>query len=349
MPPVAHLFNPQNDLALAAGLEAYTPPGAAARFASAGALLPAWWAAEGDVVIAPGQHEQADMLRRRFGLKFETDGAERCAVASPWGWSANAAWILARHGVSPGAIPQPSLISEIRQLSHRRTAMTLRSALGAEPGFEVTDVAQARGIIEAHGGRMFAKSPWSCSGRGVVPLHDMTVDSALTVIAGMIRRQGSAMLERAWPAGRDMAALFMADGSGRMTHCGWSLTDCGPSGTYLGNMVAPQWKIKGIIASLTDFNALSATVRRLGSALGDMLRDCAYSGPLGVDMLIAPDGTVNPCIELNLRRTMGFAAIDIHRRLDIEGRLMMCAPVDGHTIMLCPPAQGFSIGVAVSR
>lgn len=346
--PVARLFNPQNDLALAAGLEAYTPPRSAARFAGAGALLPAWWAAEGDTVIAPGKSGQAEMLRRRYGLRFELDGAERCTAAEPWGWSANAAWILKKHGVSTGALPSARTLDNIRQLSHRRTAMTLRSALAAEPGFEVTDTESARAIIEAHGGRMFAKSPWSCSGRGVVPLHGMPVASALTVIAGIIRRQGSAMLERAWPAGRDMAALFMAGESG-VTHCGWSLTECSPAGAYLGNIVAAQWRIEETIGSLTEMASLRATVKRLETALGELLRGSGYGGPLGVDMLIAPDGAVNPCIELNLRRTMGFAAIDIHRRLGAEGVLTMCAPEGCDTLMLCPPEQGFSIGLVKRR
>ena len=342
--PTAHLFNPQNDLALAAGTGAYTPPKSAARFAMAGALLPAWWADEGDTVIAPAMEEQAQWMRRRYGLRFGLGGAERCDAARPWGWSANAAWIMAKQGVPSEAIPLPSTLDSLRRLSHRRTAMALRSALGVEPGFEVTDTESARAIIEAHGGMMFAKSPWSCSGRGVMPLRGMNLDTALTFIAGIIHRQGSAMLESAWAAGRDMAALFMAGESG-VAHCGWSLTECSPSGAYMGNVVAPQWRIEETIGSITDMAALRATVSRLESALGELLRGSGYSGPLGVDMLIAPDGAVNPCIELNLRRTMGFAAMDIHRRIGAEGMLTMCAPQSSDTLMLCPPGHGFSIGI----
>ena len=30
-----------------------------------------------------------------------------------------------------------------------------------------------------------------------------------------------------------------------------------------------------------------------------------YSGPLGIDMLATGDGRINPCVEMNLRMTMG--------------------------------------------
>ena len=40
-----HIFNPENDLALAANVARYTPPPAAVSLRLSGALLPLWWAA----------------------------------------------------------------------------------------------------------------------------------------------------------------------------------------------------------------------------------------------------------------------------------------------------------------
>ena len=48
-----HLFNPENDLALALGCRHYTPPPHAVAIHNAGALLPMWWAEKEDRVIAP--------------------------------------------------------------------------------------------------------------------------------------------------------------------------------------------------------------------------------------------------------------------------------------------------------
>lgn len=86
-----HLFNPENDLALAQGTVCYTPPSHAAALHRAGALLPAWWAAEGDAIIAPP--EMAGELRElheRYGLKGEIVSCPDGLMPDPWGWSADA-------------------------------------------------------------------------------------------------------------------------------------------------------------------------------------------------------------------------------------------------------------------
>ena len=68
------------------------------------------------------------------------------------------------------------------------------------------------------------------------------------------------------------------------------------------------------------------------------------TGPLGVDMLAGNDGTLNPCIELNLRRTMGFVARDVFNRLHEEGRLVMNA--GERDLHLCRRHGAFCIGIS---
>lgn len=335
--PALHLFNPQNDLALAAGTVAYTPPGPAAAFARAGAVLPAWWADEGDVVMAPS--DDTEWLRRVHGISVEHRGARFCTEGKPWGWSANAARIMQRAGLPAGALP-PHL-GALRGLSHRRTAMALRRALGVDTGAEVATRQEAAAYLAGAGGRVFAKSPWSCSGRGVIPLGHMPAERALDAVEGIIRRQGSAMLEHDSGKGLDFAALF-ASRDGRVDFEGWSVFQSSDAGAYGGNVVAPQERLRNIIGRHTDISAVERAVSLLAEAL---TREVAplYSGPIGIDMLAAADGHLNPCIEMNLRRTMGFVARDVAARLDIEGRLVMTAGPDD--VLLCPPSSGFSIGI----
>ena len=69
---VLHLFNPENDLALAADMACYTPPPAAVRLRSRGALLPLWFASEGDLIMAPPELEASALrLRDEYGLSGE--------------------------------------------------------------------------------------------------------------------------------------------------------------------------------------------------------------------------------------------------------------------------------------
>lgn len=344
--PTLRLFNPQNDLALAAGLRAYTPPGPAAAFAAAGALLPAWWSAEDDIIaVSAGLAGDAQWLRREYGLSVETTGGENADALDPWGWSVNAAAILASHGARHELLPDIESLDTLRRLSHRRTAMTLRRALGVDEGTEITCTDDAREYLRRNNGQVFAKSPWSCSGRGVVPLMSMPPDKATEIIAGIIRRQGSAMLECATSPGTDFAALFECrDGKARFT--GWSVFESSTAGAYSGNLVASQATLRTLLAERTDIQELDSTITILVKALDNTVAPY-YTGPAGIDMLIGADGTINPCIELNLRRTMGFVARDVHARLGVEGRLVMTAGRDA--IKLCRPRGRFCIGVDISR
>lgn len=244
--------------------------------------------------------------------------------------------------MSPAVLPSEFDIEHYRDLSHRKTAMKVRALLGVFPGYLATDLDAARQIIDKRGMRLYAKSPWSCSGRGVMPLERMSVSAALSHVAGIIRRQGSVLLEEAWPQGTDIAALYVRRGE-TVEFNGWSMFESSPTGAYAGNIVASQQQLERMIGERTDIAALRDIATLTGHALEKVLTGCFYNGQLGVDMLIAPDGRVNPCIEVNLRRTMGFVARDIHNRLGIEGRLEMSAP-PGAT-MLCPPRGSFSIGV----
>lgn len=336
------LFNPQNDLALAAGLAAYTPPGPAAAFASAGALLPAWWSNDGDVIAATSDHaEEAAWLRREYGLTADVGDGSHADAADPWGWSANAALLLRRHGCDPSLIPQAGTLELLRNLSHRRTAMSLRDAIGADRGAEVTAEPEIREFLKRHDMHVYVKSPWSCSGRGVMPLASMDIDKAVYTVAGIIRRQGSAMLEKASTPGTDFAALFEIT-DGKTAFCGWSVFDSSASGAYTGNVVAPQAKLRSMLAERTDINSLENIVRKLEKALDDIVAP-HYVGPLGIDMLASTDGALNPCIELNLRRTMGFVARDVNARLGVEGRLTMNVADNG--VKLCRRRGPFGIGV----
>ena len=80
-----HLFNPWHDDALAAGSPYYNPSRFAARMSRALAALPAWWAAEGDV-IACAEAPDAAWRQRTAGLlpevRYETAPTLGCGVAA---------------------------------------------------------------------------------------------------------------------------------------------------------------------------------------------------------------------------------------------------------------------------
>lgn len=68
-----YIFNPEHDLALASGESHYMAPASARQMASDLALLPVWYAGDGNAVLAPSAYA-ADFLKEmqeRLGMRVE--------------------------------------------------------------------------------------------------------------------------------------------------------------------------------------------------------------------------------------------------------------------------------------
>lgn len=273
------------------------------------ALLPAIWASESDFIIAPPDVTLAPwMLRKRVRIYR---GETAVNGASPWGWSLNARQRLIRAGVPASMLPSDTELQRLRYLSHRRTALALSRALvldgiqSPNHPLEISDPSQLTGLM-AEGHPLLLKRPWSCSGRGVFPLSHLSAPQAIALAEGIIRKQGSVMVERQLTRRADFSAILHSDGN-EVKLRGWTLFHTSPEGRYEGSIVAPQSLVTARLAALgCDTAPLEAAlVRRLPSIIS------GYRGWLSVDMLATADGSIAPAIEVNLRRTMGVVALDI--------------------------------------
>lgn len=349
MTPRTYLFNPENDLALALGCRHYTPPPHAASLHRAGALLPAWWAEEDDSVIAPlATADEIAWLKDNYGINVNL---EPNGEPEPWGWSLDAKRQFAIAGVPSENLPSDDNISRLRQLSHRRVSRLILSELGFERlPVEVTDPEEAVGLHRQYGG-VFVKAPWSSSGRGVFSSAGISDQVVAQKVAGLIHRQGSVMIERQFDKISDLAALFYSDGQ-RVTYRGVSMFQTEPRGVYTGNICAPQ---EQLLSKLGDDQAeYEEFTNKLEPILSALI--CPYyRGWLGIDMMIYRDDSgsrLHPCIELNLRRTMGVVAMDITRRLDLRTPHLLAwhhgAPAPAGRLLL-PPRDSFSLQLTVMK
>ncbi len=289
-----HLFNPENDLALAVGKANYTPPLPVRQFKDALAQLPRWYADADDVILTSGQ--------------TLTD-IPPDALPAPWGWSANAVSQFRNAGVN-GPFPDVDLI---RKLSHRRTSLLLHREL-QQSGLpyplppEPMELNDATLIASAD---IMLKSPWSCSGRGVVDCSNMSRESIISIAQGIIRRQGSVMVEPKHDKTKDFALLYEIE-NGKVIFKGISSFFTSSTNTaYGGNLCASQDELRSELPA----DQLEATIPAVTGALSRMIAPY-YSGPVGVDMIIyGADRLICPTIEVNLRRTMGFVALSLYERL----------------------------------
>lgn len=312
-----HLFNPANDLALAAGVAAYTPPASVQRFTLSGALLPIWWADEGDYILGdPALQECADQLSVQFGLPHVTvaDYITGSADPAPWGWSASAVRQFARAGIALSQLPDERRIGRLRELSHRRSSVILAEALGVEAPIEVSRLDELERLIAGRfsDGKLIIKAPWSSSGRGVLSADGISKSELLRHAAGIIRHQRSVMVERLYPKLHDFAALYRME-RGRATFVCLSDFFTSATGAYIGNRIDTD---DAIVRSLgLDPRPVAESMcDTLSSLVGHDYTD----GWLGVDMLTYgnPDRPqLYPCVELNLRMTMGVVAHYIGHRV----------------------------------
>lgn len=319
-----YLFNPENDLALAFGGANYSPPKRAVELRDSGSCLPAWMANAGDYIVGAGIDEAwLEEVDRQFGLGVKNFiPSSMIDEAVPWGWSPAAKAALMRYGVPSSIMPRDERLIEYRLLSHRRLSTAVNADL-RECGLCVDLPLEAQcwddveGCIERYG-RVMIKAPWSSSGRGIIDSGATSADLRRQV-EGIIRHQGSVMVERWVNKVLDFAMLFTVDATGAH-FSGLSLFGNSRGTAYAGNLVMPQDKLAQRIMAECDID-LADVAAKLRHSLTHQLCGC-YEGNCGVDMMIAENEgrrMLVPCVEVNLRTTMGFVALSLASRFLADG------------------------------
>lgn len=316
----AHLFFPENDLALASDLSNYTPPRMARATHAAGETLPMWYGRPGDVFICNGVNNSwFNAMSEAFALRTDVF-PHRPEEYTPrlWGWSKASRRRLIAEGFSVDRLPDDAALDAIRSLSHRRSSVIIADALAAflpdfrftPPAVEAFTVDEALTVIDAFGGDCVIKSPWSNAGRGIAFTRGFSENALAQRISDIINAYNSVLIERAFDNICDFAMLFESTDSGDVRYVGLSLFETDKRGAYMRNIVANDIIIADKIAEFLPENILRPVADSLCAILSDYIGG-KYRGPLGIDMLVARTNAgniLNPCVELNLRNTMGHVA-----------------------------------------
>ena len=312
-----HIFNPENDLALADGGANYCPTPAASQIAYDLASLPLWFAGEQDCVALPdGVHrEYHNKYSSLFALALPFDNERHNSVVScvPWGWSPQIKRRLRVMGFGD-VLPTDASITAIRELSNRRTSIEILSALN-EKGIDTPslplyctnpdDVAQFVGSRP----HCVVKAPWSGSGKGIAWGIGHVETPMEHFYRGVIKRQGGVVCEEFLDGKVEFAMEFYTDGKD-VEFAGYSLFKSF-KGSYSGNVLAADNDIEKFLSQYVAHNELLKVKKALPGVMRTLLQGCGYVGYFGIDMMIyASNGTLrmNPCMELNLRMNMGMAA-----------------------------------------
>ena len=125
---------------------------------------------------------------------------------------------------------------------------------------------------------------------------------------------------------------FVSDGCGLVTCLGLSLFHTS-NGAYTGNILASEDEKIKMISRYVPIDLIDAIKEKICCILGDRFKG-RYSGVFGVDMMILGRDDkagflLHPCVEINLRRTMGHVALELSKQCR-SGQVMVIEYTDNH-------------------
>ena len=335
--PALHIFNPEHDWSLAQGRVGGSPPLAAVRLKRDLAFLPAVMASDGDYVLTPDIALTASQLREWTG-KVATvhpvhtdDNLSSLPISriQPWGWDAHLCRNLRERGINTALLPSSEQCERIRQHSHRRTAQRLLQQMTESLDSEAVvgesmlcpSMDAVRQALTRYGD-VVLKAPWSSSGRGVMICRGGTLhERDLRRVENVLSQQGGVMCEPLYERVNDFAMEFVVHPDGSIDYLGLSLFTTAAT-QYSGNLLASEAYKCQYLSRFHSPDLLTKVRDMLLQLLPDMLSS-DYHGLLGVDMMTVRTETkkdatlfaLHPCVEVNLRCTMGHVALALSKRI----------------------------------
>lgn len=345
-----YIFNPEHDIALASNLSNFTAPHAGRKLRADLGFLPALWACDDDYILVENVDQAVKAwgrLRARtgYGPKHFIDKSQLAHIninkVEPWGWDPAIQSFLLRYDVKN--VPSKEAIAVIRDLSHRKHAVSLLRGLQmpgtigySTCGNSMADVFQ---ILSKYG-HIVVKAPWSSSGRGVRFIDGELIDSQQRWIQNIIEKQGDVVVEPYYHKVRDFGMEFESDGKGQIKYLGLSLFHT-KNGAYTGNLIATEEEKEKLLSNYISVGLLRNVREIICNKLGALYAD-KYQGPFGIDMMVVAtdkkDGfLLHPCVEINLRRTMGHVSLSIPPFADGYARVMQIILTDKYRIRVRKP------------
>lgn len=323
-----HLFNPEHEIALAMNKARFTPSHNVTKMRRELAFLPLLWAEPGDIVLVEDSeyaYKAADRFKpyinkgvtimgyNRLRAVIKQKVSHKCfdLEAAPWGWDKAVKHLLLSLGWPEEHLPSDEFIDAVREASHRRMAGKFLEKTNSKfVAYEITTVSELISLIEKYE-KVVLKSPWSCSGRGIRFVNkDNCTPSLFRWIDNIINQQGSVMVEPHYDKLRDFAMEFEAE-EGSVRFRGLSIFDTCYT-AYSSSLITTEEHKREILEQYLFPCEIDEAISCCEDYLQSIIPE-GYKGGVGVDMMVVKNGEgflLHPCVEINLRRTMGHVALN---------------------------------------
>lgn len=333
-----HYFNPGHETAVLLGLENYTPPANVNRMIRELAYLPAWYADKNDLVYMkdnafpqflsslPKELKPFPKAISQKELRLKKTVLPEMEAA-PWGLSPHSLHMfqeLKKNYQMNMSVPEWK--KGYFNLTGRQTAAECLDLirlklpdlpLPVTPKFcrRIREVEKYQILQNAP---FVVKTPYSSSGRGLLWLPERRLTAKERMwIDGAFKKQGTVSIECGLNKIQDFALEFYSDGNGNITFEGISVFGTEQQGSYSGNILGNQVYLRNLITKWVKeevFFQIKDTVKEvLQSVFGSV-----YKGYLGVDMFVYKTKRdayeIHPCVEINMRYTMGMVAIRLSEK-----------------------------------
>ena len=350
-----HYFNPNHEAAILHGGAHFSPKKNVQTMQKDLAALPLWYANDGDYVLVEDETatDYFSALPKQFQPKAIAISSQQLATSShktlainpqtnltacPWGLSPQSITHfqqlkLCQTSRSPflASLSIPEWNPILKQLASRETAAlcldTVKGLL-AESSPELCNIqtpffCSSMEEVDTYMEKVTSlpyifKMPFSSSGRGLLWIRKLPMDkNERAWVDRAIKGQGLVSIEPALDGVADYAWEFFSDGNGRVHYVGLSTFATDKRGCYTGNILQNPQEAEKNIASL--FGKTYELFKK--SILISLEKHYApfYKGYLGVDIMSYQRENkrvhLHPCIEVNVRNTMGLLALRLSERL----------------------------------
>ncbi len=320
-----YIFNPEHDLALANSDHNFMAPLSARKLAHDLAALPLWYSDENSHIYASIKNKiRLNELQNLFPQLANKEivaqpDFEKIKSLNVWGWDNAVIKQFLNIGAPEYLLPNSSVVENIKRLSHRHNAIdalnfvrnnasTSLKKIFPEKPVEIFDLNVAQEFAKVHKPALF-KAPWSGSGKGLSWVRGKLSDSHRGWIKNTIEKQGSVIAEQIYKVLENFAMEFECE-NGEVSFVGYSLFES-EGGIYRANILMSDAKI---VEHLTKHFISKENLLEVQNHLREFIQlniAPGYSGVLGIDMFIFEENKLiklHPCVEINLRMTMGYVA-----------------------------------------
>ncbi|MGQ1946719.1 hypothetical protein ACT3CD_06410 [Geofilum sp. OHC36d9] len=341
-------FNPTCEMAVANAQVSYMPPAHLAKFETDLEFILLYLGDRKDCIwvrqpIPDAFKRHLDLMGWSYPLpisQLEDMTYSQLALTqlSPWGWSPavhkkfeqlkglmDQSWYL-----NPLSIWKPAHRSLLSRLTGQQVAQLVKESgieakgLLAVPGIpeRINSMRRLTELERDLSSPILLKTPWSASGRGLFKIRDRNenVENNRWVLS-KLKQQGFLMAEPFLNKLQDLSFHFEITND-TISYLGTTFFKSDNDGRFSGCFIGTP-----AIANMTDFllsEAIGQAVQTLQQAFIEMHLSARYQGYVGVDamLFLNDEGGVklHPCIEVNLRHTMGLLNLFIQKRLHADSR-----------------------------